>query len=516
MRRICLVLVTVLVYPALGQQNIDVQLQKLLIAESAIESLYVEDIETERIVEGAIKGMLENLDPHSTYLTPDEVSKSNESLQGNFEGIGIQFNIVEDTLLVIQPIPNGPSEKVGIISGDRIVTVNDTTIAGVNMSQERIMKMLRGPKGTEVSLGIKRQGLTQIEYFKVIRDKIPVHTVDAAFMLMDGVGYVKISSFGMTTSQELREELTRLKREGAKSIVLDLQGNGGGYLHAAVEVANEFLQKDQLIVYTQGRRVNKSGYQATGNGLFRDGKLVVLVDDYSASAAEIVAGALQDWDRATIVGRRTFGKGLVQRPIEFADGSMIRLTIAQYFTPTGRSIQKPYGKGVDYAADIMRRLQGGELTNADSIHFPDSLRYRTLLKERIVYGGGGIMPDIFVPLDTSRTNDCFRRVIAKGLVLQTSLQYVEKNRKMLEKRYKDYNSYCNHFDVDSRLIKSLRDKAIEASIAFTPEEWDFVEPIFRIQIKALVARNLWGMNEYYHSMIALDDILQQAISLFDN
>ena len=498
-----------------AQQTIDSQLQKLLIAESAIENLYVDKIDNAELVESAIRGMLKELDPHSTYLTPDEVEKSNESLQGNFDGIGIQFNMIEDTLFVVQPLPNGPSEKVGILAGDRIITVNDTTIAGVKMSQENIMKRLRGPKGTEVKIGVKRQGLDELVYFNVIRDKIPVNTVDAAYMAADGVGYIKVSSFGLTTLQEFREKMKELQSAGAKSLILDLQGNGGGYLHAAVELANEFLERDQLIVYTEGRRSPRSGYRATGNGMFRKGKLVVLIDEFSASASEIVSGAIQDWDRGTVVGRRSFGKGLVQRPIEFHDGSMIRLTIAQYFTPVGRCIQKPYGEDIDYAADIVKRLESGELTNADSIHLPDSLKYQTKIKGRTVYGGGGIMPDVFVPLDTTRTNKYYSEVTAKGCVLQTSLSYVEKHRKQLERRYKTYESFNEKFIIDDDILQLLQDKALAANIDFDEKQWNEVLPIFKIQLKSLIARNIWSMNEYYQSMSELDDILQQALKLLD-
>ena len=498
-----------------AQQTIDSQLQKLLIAESAIENLYVDKIDNAELVESAIRGILKELDPHSTYLTPDEVEKSNESLQGNFDGIGIQFNMIEDTLFVVQPLPNGPSEKVGILAGDRIITVNDTTIAGVKMSQENIMKRLRGPKGTEVKIGVKRQGLDELVYFNVIRDKIPVNTVDAAYMAADGVGYIKVSSFGLTTLQEFREKMKELQSAGAKSLILDLQGNGGGYLHAAVELANEFLERDQLIVYTEGRRSPRSGYRATGNGMFRKGKLVVLIDEFSASASEIVSGAIQDWDRGTVVGRRSFGKGLVQRPIEFHDGSMIRLTIAQYFTPVGRCIQKPYGEDIDYAADIVKRLESGELTNADSIHLPDSLKYQTKIKGRTVYGGGGIMPDVFVPLDTTRTNKYYSEVTAKGCVLQTSLSYVEKHRKQLERRYKTYESFNEKFIIDDDILQLLQDKALAANIDFDEKQWNEVLPIFKIQLKSLIARNIWSMNEYYQSMSELDDILQQALKLLD-
>ena len=495
--------------------SIDAELQKLLVAEGAISALYVEDVDEKKIVERAIKGMLEELDPHSTYLTPEENDKSNETLMGSFEGIGVQFNMVEDTLFIVQPIPDGPSEKVGIMAGDRIVTVNDTAIAGVKMSQESIMKRLRGPKGTKVDLGINRRGVNELLHFIVVRDKIPVNTVDAAYMIRPGTGYIKISSFGATTVQEFETKLAELRAKGAQSLILDLQGNGGGLLMAAVDIANEFLGRDQMVVYTEGRRSPKSGYVADGRGRFRDGKLVVLIDEYSASASEIVSGAVQDWDRATIVGRRSFGKGLVQRPIEFHDGSLIRLTVAKYYTPVGRCIQKPYGKDVDYGDDIMERLHHGELTNPDSIHFPDSLKYNTMIKHRTVYGGGGIMPDIFVPLDTTRTNQYYRNVTAKNMVLNTSMQYTERNRRMLQRRFRSFEEYNRGFEVSPDILKIFLDKANDANVEYDDEQYQECLPIFKTQLKATIARLIWGMDAYYQVIQELDETIQRAVRFME-
>ncbi|MBO4442096.1 MAG: S41 family peptidase [Bacteroidaceae bacterium] len=495
--------------------SIDAELQKLLVAEGAISALYVEDVDEKKIVESAIRGMLEELDPHSTYLTPEENDKSNETLMGSFEGIGVQFNMVEDTLFIVQPIPDGPSEKVGILAGDRIVTVNDTAIAGVKMSQESIMKRLRGPKGTKVVLGINRRGVDELIHFTVTRDKIPVNTVDAGYMIRPGIGYIKISSFGATTVQEFEEKLSDLRRQGAQSLILDLQGNGGGLLMAAVGIANEFLNRDQMVVYTEGRRSPRSAYMADGRGRFRDGKVVVLVDEYSASASEIVSGAVQDWDRATIVGRRSFGKGLVQRPIEFHDGSLIRLTVAKYYTPVGRCIQKPYGKDVDYGDDILERLNHGELTNRDSIHFPDSLKYSTMIERRTVYGGGGIMPDIFVPLDTTRTNQYYRKVTAKNVVLNTSMQYTERNRRMLQRRYRTFADYNRGFEVGNDVLKLFQDKARDAKVDFDEEQYNESLPIFKTQLKASIARLIWGMNAYYQVIQELDETILRAVKYME-
>ena len=490
---------------------IDAELQKLLVAEGAISALYVEEVDEKKIVEKAILGMLEELDPHSTYLTAEENDKSNETLMGSFDGIGVQFNMVEDTLFIVQPIPDGPSERVGILPGDRIVTVNDTTIAGVKMSQEAIMKRLRGPRGTKVNLGIVRRGVKGTLSFTVVRDKIPVNTVDAAYMIRPGVGYIKLSGFGATTVDEFEEKLTELRGQGAQSLILDLQDNGGGLLMAAVGLANEFLNRDQLVVYTEGRRQPKSGYLADGRGRFRDGKLVVLIDEYSASASEIVSGAVQDWDRATIVGRRSFGKGLVQRPIEFHDGSLIRLTVAKYYTPVGRCIQKPYGKGVDYGDDIIERLHRGELTNRDSIHFPDSLKYSTMVDHRTVYGGGGIMPDIFVPLDTTKTNQYYRNVTARNVVFNTSFKYVERNRRSLQRRFATFQDFNKGFEVGPDALKMFLDKAKEENVEFNEEQYQECLPIFKTQLKATIARLIWGMNAYYQVIQELDETIQRAV-----
>ena len=341
-------------------------LRKLQIAEIATTNLYVDSVDEKKLVEDAIRGMLEKLDPHSSYSTPKEVQTMNEPLQGNFEGIGVQFNMVDDTLMVIQPVTNGPSEKVGIIAGDRIVSVNDTAIAGVKMSKEKIMKRLRGPKGTKVVLGVVRTGIKDRLTFTVVRDKIPVKSVAASYIIRPGTGYIRIGNFGATTHQEFCDALKALQQQGAKNLVLDLQENGGGYLQAAVNIANEMLSQGDLIVYTEGRRVPRQDYRADGRGIFREGKIVVLVDEYTASAAEIVSGAIQDQDRGMVVGRRTFGKGLVQRPIDLPDGSMIRLTIAHYYTPAGRCIQKPYEKGKQ--KDYARRWHHARLLRAPRHH----------------------------------------------------------------------------------------------------------------------------------------------------
>lgn len=496
--------------------NDESPLRKLQFAEVAISNLYVDKVDEERLVENAIRGMLDKLDPHSSYLTPKEVEQSNEPLNGNFEGIGVQFNMIEDTLLVIQPVTNGPSEKVGIIAGDRIVSVNDTAIAGVKMSKEEIMKRLRGPKGTKVRLGIVRQGIKDLLKFTVVRDKIPVKSVDATYMIRPGIGYIRIGSFGATTHDEFVESLSRLQQQGMVHLILDLQENGGGYLKAAVDIANEFLEKGDLIVYTEGRKVPRTEYKADGKGVFLNGKIVVLVDGYTASAAEIVTGAVQDQDRGLVVGRRTFGKGLVQRPIDLPDGSMIRLTIAHYYTPSGRCIQKPYKKGDnrDYAMDMLNRLKSGELMNADSIHFSDSLKYETLRQHRTVYGGGGIMPDEFVPLDTTIYTKFHRELAAKSIIIQQNLRYVDNHRKELQNRWTSFADFKQNYEVPKSLLDTIISEGEKQNIKPHDEaELQKTLPYLRIQLKALIARDLWDMSEYFSVFNEQNEMVKKALEM---
>ncbi len=497
----------------------DSPLRKLQIAEMAINNLYVDSVDEQKLVEDGIRGMIEKLDPHSSYLTAKEVKEANEPLQGNFEGIGVQFNMVEDTLLVIQPVSGGPSEKMGIIAGDRIVSVNDTAIAGVKMAKEEIMRRLRGPKGTKVDLGVVRRGIADTLSFIITRDKIPVKSIDATYMIRPQVGYIRIGSFGATTYDEFCASLKRLKKQGMESLILDLQENGGGYLQAAVKIANEFLQDNDLIVYTKGRRANRFEYKADGDGLFTKGKIIVLVDSYTASAAEIVSGAIQDHDRGIVVGRRTFGKGLVQRPIDMPDGSMIRLTIAHYYTPSGRCIQKPYekGKGVDYAMDVVKRLKSGELMSADSVHFADSLKYYTLKEHRVVYGGGGIMPDEFVPLDTLRYTKYHRQLAAKTIIITSNLRYVDDHRQQLKKQYKTFDEFRQNFEVPQSLVDHIFAEGEKQKIKPKDDaELQKTLPFLRTQLKALIARDLWDMDEYYAIINDLNDIVKRALELIKN
>ena len=494
----------------------DSPLRKLQYAEMCINNLYVDSVDEQKLVEDAIRGMLDKLDPHSSYSTPKEVKELNEPLNGNFEGIGVQFNMLQDTLMVIQPVTNGPSEKVGIIAGDRIVSVNDTAIAGVNMSKEEIMKRLRGPKGTKVNLGIIRSGIKDRLNFTVVRDKIPMRSVDATYMIRPGIGLIRIGNFGAQTHDEFVESLEKLRSEGMINLILDLQENGGGYLKAAVDIADEFLQQGDMIVYTDGRTVPRNEYKAHDGGKFTTGKVVVLVDGYTASAAEIVTGAIQDQDRGLVVGRRTFGKGLVQRPIDMPDGSMIRLTVAHYYTPSGRCIQKPYTKGdkQDYAMDMLNRLKSGELTNADSIHFADSLKFETLREHRTVYGGGGIMPDYYVPLDTTIYTRFHRELAAKSIVIQSNLRYVDNHRKELKKRWQSFDDYKQHFEVPQSLVDEIIAEGKKQKVEPKDEaELEKTLPYLRLQLKALIARDIWDMSEYFSVFNEQSEIVQKALEV---
>lgn len=506
--------------PATAQITLDFSkdspIRKLQIAEMAINNLYVDSVDEKKLVEDAIRGMLEKLDPHSSYSDPEEVKALTEPLQGNFEGIGVQFNMVDDTLLVIQPVSKGPSEKVGIMAGDRIVSVNDTAIAGVKMSREEIMRRLRGPKGTKVNLGIVRRGVAETLKFTVKRDKIPVKSVDAVYMIRPGIGYIRIGNFGATTYDEFMQGLQQLKSQGMTDLVLDLQDNGGGYLEAAVKIANEFLERKDLIVYMEGRQAPRADYNAQGNGSMRQGRVFVLVNEFTASAAEIVSGAIQDHDRGTIIGRRTFGKGLVQRPIPLPDNSMIRLTIAHYYTPSGRCIQKPYTKGdrEDYALDFEKRLKHGELTNRDSIHFADSLKFYTLKKHRPVYGGGGIMPDVFVPLDTLQYTKFHRQLVLKGIVINTDLRYIDNHRDQLKSLFPTFESFRDGFQVPQQLVDDVLKEGEKQNVK--PKDDDEQQktlPYLKTQLKALIARDLFDMSEYFQIINETSDIVNKAIEL---
>ncbi len=494
----------------------EMALRKLTLAEMALTSIYIDTLDENKLTDAAIKGMLSELDPHTTYTTAEETKKLNEPLNSNFEGIGVQFNILRDTLVVIQTIPKGPSEKVGILPGDRIVSVNDSAIAGVKMPRDQIMKRLRGPKGTVVNLGVVRRNVPEVLQFKVVRDKIPLHSVDAAYMIRPKVGFIRISSFAVNTKLELIEALNKLTKQGMKSLILDLQENGGGYLEAAVGVASQFLEKDALLVYTDGRSVGHQDYKAEAGGKFLKGDIVVLVDEYTASAAEIVSGAIQDHDRGYIVGRRTFGKGLVQRPIPLPDGSLIRVTVSHYYTPSGRCIQKPYekGKSKEYQQDVLNRFKDGELMHRDSIHFADSLKYKTLKKGRTVYGGGGIMPDYFIPLDTLKYSKYYRNLSLKNCILESYMTYQDAHRKELKEKYADFEQFKKEYDVPMEIVDSIFSAGKRLNVTPANEE-ERIKAIGEVKmvVKGLTARDIWDMSEYYAIVNENNDAVNKALEL---
>jgi carboxyl-terminal processing protease len=554
MKKISSLLLIFVFTPFLFAQGFSsMQQRKLSNAISAISSLYVDSINDKKLVETALTSILKELDPHSSYIPKEEVERVNEPLEGSFEGVGIQFQLLEDTLLVVQTISGCPAEKVGVMPGDRILYIGNELVASVKLQNSDIMKRLRGPKGSEVTVKIQRGGKPDLLEFKIVRDKIPIYSVDATYMIGKDIGYIKINNFGNSTVQEFEKAFATLQKAGMKSLILSLQGNGGGYLNAAIQLADEFLSADKLIVYTQGLNQPKSDAESTAAGKFEKGKLIVLVDEYSASASEIVSGALQDWDRAIIVGRRSFGKGLVQRQFPLIDGSMMRLTTARYYTPTGRCIQKPYKDGiVKYEHDLLDRYNNGELLHADSIHFPDSLRYQTLNLKRTVYGGGGIMPDIFVPLDTTKFTDFHRRIVARGIVNKVCVQYIDQNRTELKKKYSTFEKFKKEFQVDDAFLNSLKSEAKKDKMSTSKlskdsvvlqlisnkkddakqgeqnlsldsskndkdsidlKEFEKSKPLIKLQLKALIARDLWEMNEYYMIMDAENESLQKAIQI---
>ena len=515
MRKIIILLAISIFIPTIFAQGISqLQQRKLTNALAAISNLYVDTINDKKLIETTIESVLKALDPHSSYIPREEIERVNEPLVGSFFGIGIQFQQMEDSILVIQTIAGCPAEKVGVLPGDRIIYIDNELVAGVKIKTSDVYKRLRGPKGTEVTIKVRRGSKAELIEFKIIRDKIPIYSVDATYMIGKDIGYIKINQFGSSTVQEFEKAFATLQKKGMKSLIVSLQSNGGGYLNAAKMLADEFLSKNKLIVYTQGLNQPKNVETATASGVFETGKLIFLVDEYSASASEIVSGALQDWDRAIIVGRRTFGKGLVQNQFPLIDGSMMRLTIARYYTPTGRCIQKSYKGGYDkYEHDLMDRYKKGEFLHSDSIHFPDSLKYQTLNLKRTVYGGGGIMPDIFVPLDTTKYTSLHRKLVAQGIVNKVSLQYIDKNREELKKKYSSFDKFKKEFVVDETFMNQLTTAAEKEKVKVDSTQYAISKPLIKLQLKALVARDLWEMNEYYQIMDADNESLQKAVEI---
>ncbi|MGE5394638.1 MAG: S41 family peptidase [Candidatus Saccharibacteria bacterium] len=483
-----------------------------------IDSYYVDTTKVNEITDKVIVDVLKGLDPHSTYISKEEVDKMNEPLQGNFEGVGISFNVYRDTLMVVTTVPGGPSEKVGIRPGDRIVSVDSKNIAGVGLKNAAVYDYLRGKKGSKVELGVRRKGENNRLDFVVLRDKIPINSLDAAYMLDDHTGYIKLNKFSATTMDEFKEAIKNLKATSKlNSLVLDLRDNGGGYLNAATELADQFLSAFKLIVYTEGTHAEKHEYVSTGKGELEDSKLVLLIDEGTASASEIVAGAIQDWDRGVLIGRRSFGKGLVQQPFELTDGSMIRLTTAHYYTPSGRCIQKPYVDGVEaYRKDYENRLEKGELFSKDSITQNKSLKYATKQNQRTVYGGGGITPDVFVPLDTSKYYSYYNNLLRKNIVYTTVLDFMDANREKFALQYPDFKSFEAKFEASDEMIDKIINEGNNEGVTKDEKSIEFARPLLKKQIKSLVARDLYSLSHYYQIMNQDDKAIEKAVEVISN
>lgn len=478
-----------------------------------VNRFYVDPVNDAQLTEAAIVALLEKLDPHSTYISKEEVDEANSSINGSFVGVGIRFQILKDTIMVVATIPGGPSEKLGILPGDKIVKVNDETVAGIGIKNSQVRDRLLGELGTKVSIEILRKQQSKPLEYSIKREKIPLFSVDASYMITKDIGYVKLSSFSRTTVEEVQEAIKTLKGKGMKHLIFDLQGNGGGLLDAAQKVADEFLSDDKLIVYSEGRAQPRSNLKAGNKGLWEKGSLVILTDEYSASASEIVSGAIQDWDRGLIIGRRTYGKGLVQRPFDLIDGSQIRLTMARYYTPSGRFIQKPYEDIDTYKQDLSLRYKNGEFVHVDSIKLPDSLRFETLSLKRTVFGGGGIMPDIFVPLDTSGITDYYSTIIRGGHLNSFSLEWIDKQRNELLQQYPTIDQFKKRFIVDNALLDLMHQYVQEADKEFSlnKEQMETSKTLISLRLKASIAQNLWGYGEFFQVYNDTNEIVQRAI-----
>jgi len=495
------------IYGNISQKEGETKIEYLL---DALDRMYVDSIDISKIDEAAVAIALEQLDPHSAYIPKEDMESANEGLTGSFSGVGIQFNIQKDTIYVVDVIPGGPSERAGILAGDRITHVDDSLFVGKSINNEKVFKKLRGEKNSLVKLTIVRRGTKEPLHFKIKRDDIPVHTVNAAHMLTPQTGYINISSFGEKTYQETLTALAKLKKQGATGVVIDLRGNPGGYLDAATKITNEFLAKGDLIVYIEGRTFSRQEYKANGIGSFQEMKVTVLIDEFSGSASEIFAGAIQDNDRGTIIGRRSFGKGLVQQPVSFKDGSEARITIARYYTPAGRCIQKPYEKGKqdDYNSDIWNRYVHGEFFNADSIHQNDTTKYYTK-KHRVVYGGGGIMPDIFIGRDTIGITPSFTRLVNKTVIYRFSLRYVDAHRAELKKykKWDELEAYLLKQDMVDEMVKFAKSEDVEV----TPRDLAISRSIISQYINSYIVRSILTEDDFYHILNKYDKTVIRAI-----
>jgi carboxyl-terminal processing protease len=505
-----------LVLMPLHAQLFNEQSMKFTQALEYIKTMYVDTVNDRQLTENAIVSMMKELDPHSAYLTAKEVKEMNEPLMGNFEGIGVQFNILNDTIFIIQTIPGGPSEKLGIQAGDKIIKIDGKIVAGIKITNNMVFSKLRGQKGTKVTISILRRGEKELIDFTITRDKIPIFSIDASYMIDNETGYIKLNRFSQTTGSEFEKAILKLQSQNIKNLVLDLTDNGGGYLEEAWRLADQFLDNNKLIVYTQGVHAKREEYRSTSRGLFEKGKLIILIDEGSASASEILSGAIQDWDRGYIIGRRSFGKGLVQRPLMFPDGSMLKLTVARYYTPSGRSIQKSYSKGSDeYEKDLLNRYNKGEFSNKDSIHFPDSLKCYTLVDKRVVYGGGGIMPDFFVPIDTTGYTNYYRDIVRKGIVNKFVLNYIDQNRVSIKKGVPDIMTYDKSFNADT-VVSQMLVYAEKEGLKPNADQIKISKPSLSKLVKAYIARDIWDSNEFYEIYNKDEPLIKEALDVIKN
>jgi carboxyl-terminal processing protease len=498
----------------LSSQVLNEETFKISRALNLIDAFYVDTTDMGRLAEKVIISLLQELDPHSTYISAKDVKEMNEPLLGNFEGIGIQFNLLRDTIIVIEPIAGGPSERAGLLPGDRIVNINGEKVTGINITTNEVRKRLMGNKGTSVNIDVFRKGSDGILEFTIIRDKIPINSLDAAYMLDKTTAYVKLNRFSVTTDEEFSRAVEELSKKKIKNFIIDLRSNGGGIMTSATRLADHFFPDQRLLVYLTGRKNPRQDYKSSGAGDLSSARLVVLIDEGSASASEIFAGAVQDWDRGVIMGRRSFGKGLVQNGFYLTDGSMIRLTVARYYTPSGRLIQSPYNEGfTKYMKDYYKRFSDGEMMSADSIRFPDSLIYKTLVNGRTEHGGGGIMPDVFVPADTTGYSDYYRSLVRKTVFGSFVVEYVDRNRAGLNAEYKTFDDFMNRFELSPGDIESFIRKGEESGVKYNESQFKTSGREIRLLLKAMVASNIWQTNEYFRIINVNDILVRKALEI---
>ena len=510
----CAFTLTLTLFGAHAQQMSIDQGEKYRELLRLLDSYYTDTVNKEKLTDIAITKVLDELDPHSRYISSVDVKREDEPLVANFEGIGVTFQLLRDTIMVLEVIPSGPSEKVGIMAGDKIVQINDSTVAGIKLANDGVIKRLRGPKGTKVNVGILRQSAgSNLLPFTITRDKIPIFSIDASYMADPTTGYIKLLRFSASTMSEFNAAVEKLKAQGMKDLIMDLQGNAGGYLMTAIQLCDEFLAEKDLIVYTQGAHAKREDYFSDARGSMKEGKLIVLIDEGSASASEIFSGCMQDLDRGLVIGRRSFGKGLVQKPYAFPDGSVVRLTVAHYYTPSGRCIQRPYDKGKkDYYDEMTKRMKSGELFGTDTVSLPDSLSFYTK-NHRKVYGGGGVAPEVFVPIDTSLNSAYYQGIRGKGILNTFCLEFVDKNRQKLKTTYPTADAFVQGFSVDDVMLESLYKMGDKDSVKRNDVEMKRSRPLFLNQVKSLIGRDLFDNATFWRVANDMNDSYKKAMDV---